>query len=103
MCLLLFRAVVGLGRAPETEQQVGGHERGRIIVCGLGDDAVRALLRLFELYMTDICVGATPLVVDVRREKIHRPTRRPMKRGFDKWMENEASSLAGLWELLAAA
>lgn len=69
----------------------------------LVDDASRAMLRLFGHHMTDICPGATPLVVDVRREKIHKPTRREPKRGFDEWLENEAGSMAGLWERLAAA
>lgn len=68
----------------------------------LGDDAVRALHRIFKRHITDICPGATPLVVDVRQEKVYRPTRRTLKRGFDEWLENEASSLAGLWEKLAA-
>lgn len=69
----------------------------------LADDAARAMLRLFERHMTDICPGAMPLVADVRQEKIHRPRRRPLKRGFDEWLENEAGSMAGLWEKLAAA
>jgi hypothetical protein len=71
--------------------------------CALGNDAVRALQRLFELHMTYICPGANPLVVDVRQGKVYRPTRRPLKRGFDEWLENEAGSLAGLWEKLSAA
>jgi hypothetical protein len=61
----------------------------------LGEDAVRALHWLFERHMADICPSATPLVVDVRREKAHRPTRRPWKGGFDAWLENEAASLPG--------
>lgn len=69
----------------------------------LGEDAVRALHWLFKRYMDDICPGATPLVVDVRREKVHRPSRRPWKGGFEALLENEAASLAGLWERLAAA
>jgi len=69
----------------------------------LGDDAARAMLWLFEHHMTEICAGATPLVVDVRREKIYRRGRRPWKRGFDVLLENEAASLARLWEKFAAA
>jgi hypothetical protein len=69
----------------------------------LGDDAARAMILLLERHMHDICPGAKPLVVDVRQEKTHKPTRRKPKQGFDEWLENEAGSLAGLWEKLAAA
>lgn len=69
----------------------------------LGDDASKAMLRLFERHMADICPGATPWVVDVRREKIHKPSRRKPKRWFDELMENEAASMARLWKKLAAA
>jgi hypothetical protein len=58
----------------------------------LADDAAKAMLRLFERHMTDICPGATPLVVDVRRGKIHRSARRPLKSGFDAWL---ASAIQG--------
>lgn len=69
----------------------------------LGEDAVRALHWIFVHHMSDICPGATPLVVDVRRKKIYRFNRRPWKGGFEALLENEAASLAGLWEKLAAA
>jgi hypothetical protein len=69
----------------------------------LADDAAKAMLRLFERHMTDICPGATPLVADVRRDRVYRPTRRPLKSGFDAWLEAEARGLAELWDQLAAA
>lgn len=53
--------------------------------------------------MDDICPDATPLVVDVWREKIHRPSRRPSRGGFEALLENEVASLAGLREKLATA
>jgi hypothetical protein len=69
----------------------------------LGDDAARTMLRLFEQHMADIYPGATPIVVDVRREDIYRPKRFRRKNGIDAWMVSEASALAELWERLAAA
>jgi hypothetical protein len=69
----------------------------------LAPDAANAILRLLDLHMNELAAGGSPLVVDVRREKVHRKTRRPMKLGFDHWMESEARGLAELWEKLTAA
>lgn len=69
----------------------------------LAADAARAILRLLELHMTELLPGGTPLVVDVRREKVHTKTRRRAKQGYDHWMESEARGLAELWDRLAAA
>lgn len=69
----------------------------------LAPDAANAILRLLDLHMNELASGGSPLVVDVRREKVHRKTRRPMKLGFDHWMESEARGLAELWEKLTAA
>jgi hypothetical protein len=66
-------------------------------------DAAQASLRLLERHMAEIHDGATPLVVDVRREKVHRQSRRRPKRGYDDWLESEADALGGLWLRLAAA
>ena len=69
----------------------------------LTPDAARAALRLLNRHMTDLCPNAAPLVVDVRREKIHRQSRRTLKRGYDDWLESEAEAMGGLWLRLAAA
>ena len=69
----------------------------------LAADAARAILRLLELHMAELLPGGTPLVVDVRREKIHAKTRRRVKQGYDHWMESEARGLAELWDRLAVA
>lgn len=69
----------------------------------LGKDAARAMLWLYSRYMAEIRPGAVPLVVDVRREKIHRPDRRPTKKGYDAWLVAEAGAFAELWRHLAAA
>jgi hypothetical protein len=68
----------------------------------LAKDAAHAMQRLLTLHMAEICPGATPLVVDVRQEKIHRETRRAPKHGFDEWMEIEAGSMADMWIRFAA-
>jgi hypothetical protein len=69
----------------------------------LASDAARAMLRLLELHMEELLPGGAPLVVDVRRQKVHRKTRRRVKKGFDQWMESEAQGLAELWDRLTAA
>lgn len=69
----------------------------------LSKDAARAMLWLYGRYMAQIRPGAVPLVVDVRREKIHRPDRRPAKKGYDAWLVVEAGAFAELWSQLAAA
>lgn len=66
-------------------------------------DAARATLHLLDRHMLDIYPGGSPLVVDVRREKLHRQTRRAPKRGYDDWLENAAESMGNLWLRLAAA
>jgi hypothetical protein len=52
--------------------------------------------------MAGLSPGGTPIVVDVRREKVHRVGRRPFKRGFDAYLESEAEAMAALWQRLAA-
>ena len=69
----------------------------------LGKDAARAMLWLYGRYMAEIRPGAIPLVADVRREKIYRPDRRPVKKGYDAWLVAEAGAFAELWSQLAAA
>lgn len=69
----------------------------------LAADAARAGLRLLDRHMAQLSAGATPLIVDVRREKIHKQPRRAIKRGFDDWLESEAEAMGGLWQRLAAA
>jgi hypothetical protein len=69
----------------------------------LAADAASAILRLLELHMAQLVTGGDPLVVDVRREKVHRRTRRRVKQGFDHWMASEPRGLAELWNRLAAA
>jgi hypothetical protein len=53
-------------------------------------------------HMAGLSPGGTPIVVDVRREKVHRVGRRPFKRGFDAYLESEAEAMAALWQRLAA-
>jgi hypothetical protein len=65
-------------------------------------DAVRACLWLLDQYIAEISPCGTPVVVDVRREKVHRVGRRPFKRGFDAYLETEAEAMAALWQRLAA-
>jgi hypothetical protein len=69
----------------------------------LADDAARGCLRLLDRHMAALIPGGLPVVVDVRREKMHRQTRRPLKRGFDQWLETEAEGMAMLWRNLPAA
>ena len=69
----------------------------------LAGDASRAMLWLLDRHMADLCPDATPLVVDVRREKIYPRSRRIAKRGFDAWLETEAGAMSDLWGRLAAA
>jgi hypothetical protein len=65
-------------------------------------DAVRGCLWLLGQHMTELSPGGTPIVVDVRREKVHRVGRQPFKRGFDAYLEAEAEAMAALWQRLAA-
>jgi hypothetical protein len=65
-------------------------------------DAVRACLWLLDRHIAEISPCGTPVVVDVRREKVHRVDRRPFKRGFDAYLESEAEAMAALWQRLAA-
>jgi hypothetical protein len=65
-------------------------------------DAARACLWLLDRHMADLSVGGTAIVVDVRREKIHRIGRIPFKSGFDAYLEAEAGAMAALWQRLAA-
>jgi hypothetical protein len=69
----------------------------------LAADAANAILRLLDLHMDELAPNGHPLVIDVRRERNHRKTRRPMKQGFDHWMASEARGLAELWDKLTAA
>lgn len=68
----------------------------------LKPDAVRACLWLLDRHIAEISPGGTPVVVDVRREKVHRVGRRPFKRGFDAYLETEAEAMAALRQRLAA-
>ena len=65
-------------------------------------DAARGCLRLLDRHMAALSPGGTAIVVDVRREKVHRVGRRPFKRGFDAYLESEAEAMAALWQRLAA-
>lgn len=65
-------------------------------------DAARGCLRLLDRNMAALSPGGIPIVVDVRREKIHRVGRRPFKQGFDAYLESEAEAMAALWQRLAA-
>lgn len=65
-------------------------------------DAARGCLRLLTHHMAALSPGGTAIVVDVRREKVHRVGRRPFKRGFDAYLESEAEAMAALWQRLAA-
>jgi hypothetical protein len=69
----------------------------------LSKDAANACLRLLTRHMPSISPGGTPVVVDVRRERIYQPTKRPLKRGFDEWLESEAEAMGSLWLRLSAA
>jgi len=82
---------------------------GRIIVVKLwlreqplNRDAARGCLWLLRQHMAELSPGATPVVVDLRRENVHRIGRRPFKRGFDAYLEAEAEAMAALWQRLAA-
>ena len=68
----------------------------------LTHDAARSCLRLLTRHMAALSPGGAPVVVDVRREKVHRVGRRPYKRGFDAYLESEAEAMAALWQRLAA-
>jgi hypothetical protein len=68
----------------------------------LAHDAARGCLRLLDRHMAALSPGGTAIVVDVRREKVHRVGRRPFKRGFDAYLETEAEAMAALWQRLAA-
>lgn len=65
-------------------------------------DAVRGCLWLLNRHMEELSPGGTSLVVDVRREQVHRVGGRPFKRGFDAYLEAEAGAMAALWQRLAA-
>jgi hypothetical protein len=65
-------------------------------------DAARGRLRLLDRHMAALSPGGTAIVVDVRREEVHRVGRRPFKRGFDAYLESEAQAMAALWQRLAA-
>lgn len=68
----------------------------------LARDAARGCLRLLDRHMAELSSGGIAIVVDVRREKVHRVGRRPFKRGFDAYLESEAEAMAALWQRLAA-
>ena len=69
----------------------------------LSKDAANACLRLLSRHMPSISPDGTPVVVDVRRERLYQPTKRPLKRGFDEWLESEADVMGSLWMRLSAA
>lgn len=52
--------------------------------------------------MDALVPGGMPVVVDIRRRKIHQIGRRPYKRDFEAYLVAEAASMAILWEQLTA-
>ena len=65
-------------------------------------DAARSCLWLLNQHMEALVPGGTPIVVDVRRRKIHRMGRRRYSRDFGAYLEAEAEGMAVLWQRLAA-
>lgn len=65
-------------------------------------DAIRGCLWLLDRHMTELSPGGSPVVVDLRREKVYQLGARPFKRGFDAYLEAEAAAMAALWQRLAA-
>lgn len=65
-------------------------------------DAVKSCLWLLNNQMDSLVPGATPVVADIRRQKIHRIGRRRYSRDFAAYLESEAEGMAVLWRRLAA-
>jgi hypothetical protein len=65
-------------------------------------DAARSCLWLPSQRMEALVPGGTPIVVDVRRRKVHRMGRRRYSRDFGTYLEAEAEGMAVLWQRLAS-
>ena len=64
-------------------------------------ESVRAIHWLMQRHMQELHPGATPVVIDVRREKAHLPNRRKYRNDFEKVLLNEAQSLSTVWNQIA--
>lgn len=69
------------------------------------DEAVLATLHLMGRHMDQVLPGATPVVVDVRRGRVHRP--QPGELGekkladVERWLAGEAAAFSAMWSVPA--
>jgi hypothetical protein len=60
-------------------------------------EAILATLHLTQRHMDEILPGATPVVVDVRRGKVHRPDPATKPEQVERWLAGEAASFSAMW------
>jgi hypothetical protein len=68
----------------------------------LTTEAAKATLRLLGLHMPELRSGATAAVLDVRRQRLHLPSRRRLRKDYDGWLEAEALGFAHLWQAVSS-
>ncbi len=68
----------------------------------LNGEALRAIDWLVAHEMNQLAPGGIPAVLDLRRERLHMPTRRPYRRSYDIQLEADADAFARLWRRLQA-
>jgi hypothetical protein len=64
-------------------------------------EAVLATLRLLERYTDQILPGGVPVLVDLRRGRIHRPDRAAKPEQVDQWLAGEAAAFTAIWDAAA--
>lgn len=64
----------------------------------LTKEAANATLRLLTRHMPRLHEGGQPAVLDVRRKRLHVPSKRALRRNYDDWLETEAVGFALLWQ-----
>lgn len=65
-----------------------------------GRDAIQAIHWLLARHVDALLPSATPVLIDLRREKVHEQGKRPYKYGYEHLITSEAASMASLWERL---
>jgi hypothetical protein len=65
------------------------------------DETVLATLHLLGRNMDRILPRAEPVLVDLRRGRIHRPDRAAKPEQIEQWLAGEAAAFAAIWNAAA--
>ncbi|SDY37059.1 hypothetical protein SAMN05444365_10230 [Micromonospora pattaloongensis] len=62
-----------------------------------GAEALLATLHLMARHMDQVLPGAEPVVVDVRRGRVHRPAPDVRADRVERWLAGEAAAFSAIW------